>query len=658
MDTNASQGNPLYTRYFFVIGALLVSVICAVYFWKHSIICDDDAFTYFTVSKNWLQGYGPVINPGDAHCPVTSFLWLLLLSGFHHFFPSADYPLLAHLLSTAFIAIAGFNFTMAFRKTAGDIALLAPFVLVTISLYCICVGMDIYLSAAMVSLALWNYFSGRIYVAAVVSAICFFCRGEAVLIFIPLFAHYIYDLIIEGKFRECAKKLFLPVSLFLITLVSGAGLIHHIFHVVFPHPLRTKILQGHAGWITYFQLLPLYIRDGLGFEFSWNYLILVPFGMRKLGWPGLVFFFAAVLHSLAYSVLGVAGYLWYAWFIQAAIHFYSVFGAAAIGQWITETVCAAIGRFGSFAIPATAVNWCGYLVVVILCFKLFGIPDPAPMKENSHVFNHPKITAYMNFSAIINKAIAEKPKGSVLPIVLSEEIGVLSYYLQGAVIRDPNGLASPGLTLQNLNNFDYWINLYHPDYLVRFADKKLKTFVFNSSSVLWPSVFIYTLTAYDAGRNVGLYQKENDPELVLSYENLKSMNQWRTPDTQAATFASLQSGVPALYAPSPAEYAIPVSGKATQIEIGYGLGVITTELPQLPDGITLSILGIRGNGQKDVLMQEKIEPVIKPVIPDDQIFNKHLSFPAGRYNSVCLVIDPNPKGSEADWPIITKFIVR
>ena len=63
---------------------------------------------------------------------------------------------------------------------------------------------------------------------------------------------------------------------------------------------------------------------------------------------------------------------------------------------------------------------------------------------------------------------AQRPPG-VRPVLLTDEVGVLGYYLPEYELRDSVGLATPGLSAAYLRNFRHVVQLYNPEYIVRGA---------------------------------------------------------------------------------------------------------------------------------------------------------------------------------------------
>ena len=68
-------------------------------------------------------------------------------------------------------------------------------------------------------------------------------------------------------------------------------------------------------------------------------------------------------------------------------------------------------------------------------------------------------------------------------IVLSGEVGILSYVLQNYEVRDINGLASPNVTTSNMNDWNYFVDYYKPRYIVyRGSDQEeIKAYQYNDS---------------------------------------------------------------------------------------------------------------------------------------------------------------------------------
>jgi hypothetical protein len=95
------------------IAFLVVLAVCGALYWNASPVLLDDSFTYLRVAQNWLAGYGPRFNPGDAHMPITSPGWLLLLMAGKMLVPAASFVTIAKV--TAFARLLGASLVLARR---------------------------------------------------------------------------------------------------------------------------------------------------------------------------------------------------------------------------------------------------------------------------------------------------------------------------------------------------------------------------------------------------------------------------------------------------------------------------------------------------------------------------------------------------------------
>ena len=93
--------------------------------------------------------------------------------------------------------------------------------------------------------------------------------------------------------------------------------------------------------------------------------------------------------------------------------------------------------------------------------------------------------------------------------VLTNEIGILSYFLKGVEIRDNNGLASPIITTQTMNCWECAVDRYRPRFIVfpvRVEDDE-KVFSFNGTLHRYRHRFIANPAAVHYAASV--YERED-----------------------------------------------------------------------------------------------------------------------------------------------------
>jgi hypothetical protein len=176
---------------------------------------------------------------------------------------------------------------------------------------------------------------------------------------------------------------------------------------------------------------------------------------------------AALIHSLAYALLGVADYPWYSLWLQSALRVVTMVGAITVVQLACRKAAQQwrahhdAPRLGGRVRPF----WTAAAAIVMATLVI----SPTSHTETYAAFPGVARTwAFRNYHLAAEEICSPSsstPKGR-RTLILAEEVGVLGYYCHEAEIRDINGLATPGVDATSLNRWDHWISKYEPDYLV------------------------------------------------------------------------------------------------------------------------------------------------------------------------------------------------
>lgn len=442
-----------------------VAALAAASFWRHSIIATDDALIYVRVARHVAAGLGPVVNAGDAHTPATSVLWAHLLALALRLAPRVEPLLVAKALACALVFGASLLFARAARAVAGDLGLLFPITLVTVSLLLATVGLETHLALFGLALVCWAWFArGSPVLAAAAVGAGFFCRGELVLAAGPLLLLHLWQRRRAGEPLRASLAALGPAALALAAVLAlGLVLQKWATGAFLPATLSTKVIQGTVGpWPRVAQRFVPWLLESLHLSWWWAPVALL--GARALGRLGTLLLGLTLLQVVAYSFLGVAAYPWYGWLLQLAVHAHVVFG---LGLAAALAVSAAWSRWpgapGGQASPARVLATLalagGAAAAPFLSFgRDPGIPG-APLVARY-------LTPYREIAELLCGPGAPAPPAGRRHVLLAEEVGLLAYYCPEAEVRDVNGLASPGLTPQNLNDWGFWIARYRPDFLV------------------------------------------------------------------------------------------------------------------------------------------------------------------------------------------------
>ncbi|MCP4154627.1 MAG: glycosyltransferase family 39 protein [bacterium] len=436
----------------------LVVLSCCVYFFMTNVtLFLDDVFIYLRVVKNIANGTGPVLNPGDGHFAVTSPLWVFILALFHKVFGFIQLTVLAKILFVITLASASFLAFLSLRRYTGSWAALTPIPFFFNYITSTTVGGEI----ALVYLSLfgiaWAYFIKRNFLlTGLFAAVAYLARGELILILLPMVLHYLF---VSWKEEKSFKEIAVEVSKFSAVFLAVVAT-WHIYYAIqfqslFPNTLQTKIVQGKSGWA-------LYHTDAL--FHAWNiirskflalfFLLFGIFYFRGLTISLSVF---ALLHYFAYRMLTIPNYHWYYYDIFLFIPIFTLFGI--IGFFIFLRKFFQTCEYGSkkpakFHKTTQLILFPVVVYLVVSCLIL-----TTNIRKTGKYKNDPRHTKYMKFVERIKPVMK---KGDVL---LAYEIGIIAYYLDDIVIRDVNGIASPDVTVENINDVSYFVRTYRPRFI-------------------------------------------------------------------------------------------------------------------------------------------------------------------------------------------------
>lgn len=452
-----------------VIPLILPGVLAFLLFVNSAAMNTDDAFIYLTAAEHWSEGLGPVLNPGDQHYPVTSLLWAGFLALMNRL-SFLSTPLVAKYISGFLLATSGLLLAEVLGKPRTFFRWLVPLLLVSAPLFRTTVGLEIHLALFCVSAAI--FFStrrGNIVGSAAWVALGFFCRGEVILLALPLALVFGWqawrdDATVRGntirkkKFQSLGLAALLGTSL----LVTGFGLQKSVTDEFFPSTLKVKQIQGSTNLDRHtLPQMPDQFFKALGGQ--WLLLPVVLLGLavslRQIG----LFLSFTLLHLVAYATLGVRFYPWYAWSLTVTVLLCFGAGVAFLGQrgWSHWRRTEVVSQRAMACLLLVVGGWATVLILHQgFRFRFTSRADWAGVGEA------PFVTAYLEVCQWVEKDW-KSPHGikNRSPILLASEVGILSHQCEGE-IRDVFGIASPGLTKKNLKKWYYWTMKYEPDYII------------------------------------------------------------------------------------------------------------------------------------------------------------------------------------------------
>ncbi len=436
----------------------IVLAVVVIYFFVQSSVFMDDVFIYFRVAKHIANGTGPVLNPGDSHFAVTSPLWVYMLAFCYKISGFSDLVMVSKVLSTLLLAMASLWAFLSLRRTMGSWAVLTPLPVFFNFITVTTIGGEIPLVYCSLFGVLWAYYIKRDFrLTGFLAAVAYLARAELILLLPVLALHYVIVWQKEKKsFGQMAGD-WGKLALVFLLLVSIWHIYYGIhFHTLFPNTLKTKIIQGKSGmWQLYYTMgRPLTLEMFHGMKFLVFPLLL---GLMYCRAISLTLLGYTILHFYAYKWIITPYYHWYFYDFFIIIPMFTMFGMIAFFVWLNKWR-AVTGLEGKrkFMFPG-AFKIAGILLIIFLVGFL------VTTTTKIHVFhtfkNDGRLMSYKKIADSIRPMVK---KGDVL---LVPEIGIVGYYLEDAVIRDLCGIASTDVTLENINNLDYFVFAYAPRFI-------------------------------------------------------------------------------------------------------------------------------------------------------------------------------------------------
>ena len=459
--------------------AILASILAGCFHYATATVATDDALIYFRVARYIQEGAGPVLNAGDAHTPVTSVLWAYVLAWTSTLLGTGDMPALSRGLAAAFIALSSLLLSLSFRRSMGVLAILAPSALISVPLFRALMGLETALAVFALCLVHWCYFGLRSpTVAAAALAFGFFCRGDVILLGVPLGLLILFDRQVgaESILVRIRRATFAFGAVFLL----GLGLQYLATGQFLPATLHAKIIQGRGGpWATYAETAATYVYQNLANR--WSFAGLALMGLLASRVAGASLLAIAFLHWTAYAMLSVANYPWYSWLIALSLRLMTLFGAGALLMLCGSGLAHLIGKtFGFARIERSMIaRWCLLVITLgIVNGYMSKVPAAARFEHNAALSGAGYMKAYYELAEVACRDVAEAGKDRQRSaVLLAQEIGLIGYVCPRLEVRDVNGLASPDITLETLNNWSHWVALYEPRYLCMRGNRGRQFFV-------------------------------------------------------------------------------------------------------------------------------------------------------------------------------------
>jgi hypothetical protein len=405
-------------------------------------------------------------NPGDSRNLMTSSGWFLVLAVSKAVFANADIILIARILSALFLVGSSVLLFRIFRDRMPDIAPFSPLPVFFMPSIPGLAGHETALALCMNLFLIWAFLERRPILFPLAAVAAYLARGDSAIFAMVLgFAYLCSDGATNRQVLEKAKELTTGIAVALIIFLLWHGYHYYLTGLILPDTFSAKVLQAESGRWSLFALkigTPLGMVSGaLG---PWAHIFSL-FGLwivwRRI-WPLAAW---PLVHYLTLLGLGMPWYHWYYY----PIEFASIVGFIATGGHIAF--------FAGKQVQAMSGTAPRVILILIVC-----VVAVAPVRKGiagiSVAFSNstPWIqandrTAHPNSRFAIYRGIvdwiAANHKKSTAPVILTHEIGIIGYYAPDALVYDVVGLASPAETAADMWNFEKYVAMYSPDYLMR-----------------------------------------------------------------------------------------------------------------------------------------------------------------------------------------------
>ena len=392
--------------------------------------------------------------PEMAAISLPALLWTALIAGVQLLFPQGDLLLLTKLLGGLLLGLAALFAYLSFRPFIGWWAAWLPLAFYLHPIITSTIGNEVALIYVAMFGFFWALFSLRFVWMGIFLGLGYLCRGEFIFMGAPMLIH----LALLGKHGHLSQKDLIKGLLQVGGISLAIALIWHIYYAwnfgqLFPDTLQAKIVQGKSRYwkLFIFRLPESMFRFGQESILFFGLVIAGALWRRYLSGLILVYLF---LHGLVYGLLQVAYYHWYAYdfFILSLI--LALFGLMAVFQISGKFLAQKLPRLITPGIQSLGLGL-ALLVILTGSFHFFKMKKRFPRKNGvgknvEQSEPGPRYKAYQEVSRRIQQ-IAQA--GDIL---LSPEIGIVGHELPQMEIRDINGLASPGVTIENINDWTFF----------------------------------------------------------------------------------------------------------------------------------------------------------------------------------------------------------
>jgi hypothetical protein len=604
----------------------------------------DDVFIYLRVAGNIVAGHGPVFNAGDAYFPVTSPLWVFLLALFQKVLPGPGLVFWAKFLFIFCLVAASFLFFDLLRKRLGTWAALAPLPLFFNNVTLTCAGGEIALLYLGLLGMIWAAEKENFRLVGIFAALGYLARGEALLMLAPIFLWRLLGPARKKIGWKGVGKNLLTTGIWFLSLALVWHLYYFLcFNSIFPETFKVKIIQGQSGkWGMYYNTARPHIMQFL--HGHWLLVPLIVVGLVGLGpgsWLWLVF---TLLHYYAYKLLAIPNYHWYYYDIDLLLAAFPLIGLALLARLAGQRLkMSRFGRGKGIRIVTT---------VVILILAVMTILALYPLRHLGDYRSDNRLPAYIRACAWL------KPQLKPGDVVLTSEVGIIGFLLPRVLIRDTNGIATPGVTAATIDDYEYFVNLFHPAFLVRSnSPAELTIFCTPSGYQIYECVFrADETTRFGVPISTEVRALRSNFQPPPGMESLFDLFRGKLVHSQLA-FRTL-SGRWVLFAHAPfvSRIAVPATARGFMFSCGF-IPEFFREGIRFSDGVEMRITAI--NGKVRTLLAGKIfspREELKQKLWKQEKFLK-VTFDPGSAGFLEVELDPR-QSNACDWIYIGCAVFR
>jgi len=627
------------------LAALAVVLAVAVVLYAMFVgVYMDDVFIYLRVARNIVAGHGPVINGGDAHFPVTSPLWVFLLALFQKVLPGPGLVFWAKSLFIICLGAASILFFSLLRRRLGIWAALAPLPIFFNSVTLTCAGGEIALLYLGLLGMIWAAERENFRLVGIFAALGYLARGEAVLMLAPIF---LWQLLGPARrkigWKGICKNLLTTAAWFL-----SLALVWHLYYYlrfdsIFPETFQIKIIQGQSGkWKMYYNAARPHILQFLNGH--WLLVPLLIIGLAGIGpgsWFLLVF---TLLHYYAYKLLTIPNYHWYFYDFDLLLTAFPIFGLALLAGWAGRRL--ARRRFGRGKAVRLTAALAMLILAVIVSLALFPLLHLGAYRGDNRLPAYTRACRWL------------QPRVKPGDILLASEIGIIGFLLPEVTIRDTNGIATPGVTIDTIEDYEYFVNLFHPAFLVKninLADFSI--FCAPSGYLVYERVF----RADETSRPGTPFSTEvRVPKINFQpppgMDSLFNLFRGKKNDFQSAFRLMNERWVFFAHAPFLTRIPVPAPARNFTLSCGY-IPEFFREGIGFSDGVEIRITAIKGTAR--IPMERRVfSPRQEPerMAPGHEELLK-IFFDPGCFDSLEIEIDPR-RNNNCDWTYIGRADFR